>query len=792
MTSVSTNFAQLNATIRNQFPYIEEINPFTDHTNFADKSLQRAIMMDRYALKDFGLTTLQVGDLVVVTVKDDKKYPQRGYGNVTKIEDHYITVKLDDAFNGGEEIRRNRNMVDKPLEIYLEQIARRVARGVSEAEHAGAITEWKNEFTRAITELDLVPAGRIWFGAGNIAKVTWLNCFVIPSPRDSRRGIAEHAADHMDIMATGGGVGSNMSTLRPINSRVNSVNGNSSGAVSWTDYISRLTRLIQQGGSRRGAQMKALNDTHPEVILWAMCKIQNPDRLRAIAKRYEQYPEIADVALSLIDPKDPTRVVDPDFLTGANISICASHDFMRAVKEGRDWTFKFPDVQNYTEEEKKIYDEEWHLTGGDVRVWEAKGFKLKEYGTLPARTLYDLFMYCAWASAEPGFLFYDNAQDMSNCYYYAPIICTNPCGEQWLPAWATCNLSAVNLANMYDPVADDVDWVRLRVAVRSGVRFLDNVLDTTNYPLPQIEEMCKAERRIGLGYLGLADLFIKLRLRYGSPEMCEKLEEVMKFFCHESYIASSDIAAEKGSFPLFDCEKYLNSGFTKKLPEEIKELIRKQGMRNVCVNTVAPTGTSGSMIGTSTGLEPYFAFDYYRSGRMGEFVRVIADIAVDWLEEHGYHVTPDNVDEMLAHLPPYFASAQDISVEDHANVQAVVQKYIDSATSKTCNAPNSMTVADTAALYMMGYDKGLKGVTIYRDGSRFEAVLTTKAEITKDTNTGEDGHGPTGEEIMLTEEFGDMNQAAAAREFDETVVESTRACKIEIIDGRVVSSCGTE
>lgn len=730
---MTTEINRLNAVIREHFPYIEEARP-SDVTSFAEYPYQRAVMLDRYALKDFSLKTLAVGDVVVVTIKDDPKYPQRGYGVVEAFDDVDVTVRLDEYFNGGETIVRSRSFVDKPLEMTQEQISRRVARGVAESEDESVRQYWRDEFAELMALTDLVPAGRIDFGAGNIADVTWINCFVIPSPADSLEGIMKHALENSKIMQKGGGVGSDTSTLRPRAARVISVNGASSGSVSWDNYFASLTHLIQQGGSRRGARMISKRATHPDVIYFAMCKIQNADRLRQIAEGFADYPTIAETALSLIDSKTG-EVIDKNFLTGANISIFKPDAFMEAVRDDRDWTFLFPDYESYSPEEKRRYDEEWHLTGGDVFKWERQGFALKEYGTLPARVLNGLFDFCAWASAEPGALYIDTINRFSNAYYYAPLIATNPCGEQPLPAYGMCTLGHTNWSNMHDAQTDDVAWERLRRAIHGGIRFLDDVIDGSPLPLPEIREMAMSERRIGLGIMGLADLFIKLRLPYGSPEMLAKLEQIMRFFRDESYIASSDLAKERGSFPLFDADKYLESGFTKTLPDEIREKIRRDGMRNVCTNTVAPTGTKGTMLGVGTGLEPYFAFEYYRSGRMGEKVQVKVAIAQEWID----HWCAENPDwDVLPPLPPEFVSAQDIGVYEHEAVQAVVQRYIDSACSKTCNAPNSMTVAEVTALNMKAWEDGLKGVTVYRDGSRYEAVLTTSAEVTKDENDGFD------------------------------------------------------
>lgn len=748
---MTTEINRLNAVIREHFPYIEEARP-SDVTSFAHAPMQRLIMLDRYSLKDFSLQTLADDDLVVVTIKDDPKFPRRGYGHVASIsgDGERVSVKLDEYFDGGDVIERPREWVDKPLEWSLEQIARRVARGVAQGQYSDEMyIEIYDMYVSLLSSLDLVPGGRIDFGAGNPANVTWINCFVVPSPKDSLEGIAEHALEHMKVMQKGGGIGSNMSTLRPLHSRVMSVNGKSSGAVSWMHYVAQLTHLIQQGGSRRGAQMKILNDTHPEVILFALCKIQSADRLRQIAAHFADYPLIAEVALNLASN------VDPNFLTGANISVFQTDEFRHAVDNDEDWTFLFPDIENYTPEQKERYDSEWHETGGDVFEWQRRtGYALKEYGTIPARVLSELFDFCAWGSAEPGVLFISQIQRMSNSHYYAILIATNPCGEQPLPAYAMCTLAHSNWANMYDETADDVAWERLRLAIHGGVRFLDDVIDGTPLPLPQIEKMAMSERRIGLGIVGAADLFIKLRLPYGSPEMLAKLEEIMRFFRDESYRASIELAKERGPFPLFDADKYLEGGFIKTLPDDIRADIARYGIRNVCVNTIAPVGTKGSMLGISTGGEPYYAFKYYRSGRMGQNLEVNVEIAQQWFDEN-----PDATE-----LPPWFVSAMDIPVERHADVQAIMQRYIDSACSKTCNAPNSMTVEEVSALHAKAHRDGCKGITIYRDGSRFEQVLSTTA---------------TGAETAKE----------TAPEFDENAMEATQACAMRFENGQLIKEC---
>ncbi|WP_245983250.1 adenosylcobalamin-dependent ribonucleoside-diphosphate reductase [Ammoniphilus oxalaticus] len=395
-------------------------------------------------------------------------------------------------------------------------------------------------------------------------------------------------------------------------------------------------------------------------------------------------------------------------VTNANLSVCVSNDFMEAVKNDADWDFVFPDT---TDPE---YDEIWD---GDLQKWKELGKEVKVFKTVKAREVWHTIIESAWKSAEPGVVFMERYNEMSNSWYFNKVIATNPCGEQGLPGWGVCNLSAINLSRFYDELNDDVAWDELGTCVRHSVRFLDNVIDTTPYHFEENKENQLKERRIGLGSMGLAELLIKLRVRYGSPESIVFLDKLYGFIAREAYLASAEIAGEKGSFKAFEVDKYLESGFMKHLLEtfpEVGSAIQKQGMRNVTVITQAPTGSTGTMVGTSTGIEPYFAFEYFRQSRLGMDKQYVP-IAQEWLNEN-----PGR------DLPAYFVTAQDLSAEDHVRVQAAIQKWVDSSISKTANAPNDFTVEETKDLYELAFELGCKGVTIYRDGSRDTQVLTTE------------------------------------------------------------------
>lgn len=550
----------------------------------------------------------------------------------------------------------------------------RVARGIASQEKKKDQKQWEKEFYRVMDEFKFVPGGRILSGAGTGYQVTYFNCFVIPSPKDSRHGILEALGQLVEIQARSGGVGLNLSSLRPKGARVKKVNGTSSGPVNWATLFSVATHdIVQQGGSRRGATMLMLWDWHPDVEEFITVK------------------------------QDLTKIA------GANLSVCISDAFMEAVKQDRDWELVYPDLDD------PHYDSEWD---GDIIEWKKKGYKYTVHKTVKARELWDLICTAAWQSAEPGLHFLERSNKRSNTWYFEKLISTNPCGEQPLGAWAVCNLGAMNLsayvrdADLANDKPGWFDYESLGKDVQIAMRFMDNVIDETYYFFKENEKVAKDIRRTGLGIMGIADALIKMHLRYGSEEAEPVIKKIFQTLRDNAYEASSDIAAEKGSFPMFDKEKYMQGYHIKALPKRIQDKIAKQGIRNAVLLTIAPTGTTSTVAGVSSGVEPVYEFSYKMKWR--------DEGNSGWREDNVYHplfgqwrtAHPD------AEKPAYFASANDLTPLEHAKVQAIAQEYIDSSISKTVNAPNTHTVDDVKTLYMMAYDLGLKGITYMRDGSR--------------------------------------------------------------------------
>lgn len=759
MSYTQSTIEKLNADIRQHFYHIF---PIEKEFKLTHAGVSRLVMLDRYSQKDRSLKTLGVNDIVVTIVKEDPKFPSRGIGLVLDVnyEHEYVTLKLEEEFRASLDneveastgiITRPFKQVDKPLEIFYEQIAKRVGKSLASTELSEEFREhYGKVFAEELSEMNVIPAGRVLYGAGSQTQVTYFNCFVMPFIHDSRGGISNHRKEVMEIMSRGGGVGTNGSTLRPKSAPAKGVGGKSSGAVSWLNDIANLTHLVEQGGSRRGAQMIMLADWHPDIIEFIISKMQNPKVLKWLIEnskdeqiKYEAEKKLKFIPLSRIDKEIyesladnknvPVHVSDyareqlanggtisvsnPEFLSGANISVTLTKDFMDAVKSNSNFELRFPDLEHYSPEQKAAYDEHWHEVG-DVREWEALGFPIKTYRSIRARDLWDLISFCATYSAEPGIFFIDNANEMTNAKAYGQkVVATNPCGEQPLAPYSVCNLAAINLANFVDRKTGEILYDKLKTTVAVTVRMQDDVIDDTPYFLEPNKKQALGERRIGLGVMGLHDLLIWSRKRYGSPESIETIDSVFKTIAETAYATSVELAKEKGSFPfLEDREAFINSGYMKTLDESIRQDILKYGIRNSHLLTIAPTGSTGTMVGVSTGLEPYFSFSYFRSGRLGKYIEVNAKIVEDWLE-----LNPGYTKQTL---PDYFVSAMELTPEEHADTQCAIQRWIDSSISKTVNAPRGFSVRQVQKIYERLYDGGAKGGTVYVDGSRDSQVLS--------------------------------------------------------------------
>ncbi len=558
-----------------------------------------------------------------------------------------------------------------------EEMWRRVAAAVSQMEKKSERGYWEDKFYDAMADFVLVPGGRILSGAGTGYKVTFYNCFVIPSPHDSRGGILKTLSQMVEIMSRGGGVGINLSSLRPRGTRVQKVNGFSSGPCNWAELFSVATKdIIQQGGSRRGALMLMLWDWHPDIEEFITVK------------------------------QDLARI------NGANLSVCVSDAFMDAVKADADWPLTFPDTKD------PDYDAKWD---GYMPNWIALGKKPIVHKVVKAKALWDLIANAAWKSAEPGVVFMERYNKWFNNSYFEYINCVNPCGEEGLPNWGVCNLTSINLAALVNE-RGEMDYKRLSEVAKVGVRFQDDIIDADTYVFDQIKEVqLHGERRIGLGTMGLGDALIKMRLRYGSEESLTVIDKIYRIIRDAAYESSIDLAKEKGAFPKINKTKHLEGYFIKKLPESLRKKMKRYGVRNSVILQQAPTGSTSLMAGVSSGIEPVYEFEFIRRDRLGEHI-LRHPLYEAWYQtfkiEKGREPTRED-------RPEYFVSANDLTPEDHVRVQAAIQQYVDASISKTVNAPKTHTVEDVKRLYTLAYELGCKGIAYMREGSR-EGVLVRK------------------------------------------------------------------
>jgi len=620
------------------------------------------IFLDRYTLKaEKG--DLSVGDLVLAIVVLDPKWPVKELSIVQEVSqtNRTATVKTYQ----GDTHQVDFDLISKPLETTVDQVKARVAKALSQCESEDIAPAVEQGFKDILFD-HFIPGGRILAGAG-VKGLTLQNCFVLPCPEDSRGGIFDRVKEMAETHSRGGGVGVNLSSLRPRYAPVIGVNGISSGAVSWGKMFNLSTGLIEQGGSRRGATMLMIDDWHPDVEEFISAKHS--------AGEFEN----------------------------ANMSVCISDGFMEALKNNESWDLVFPDTK----------DPEFNdLWDGNISYWrDILGKNVIVYKTVQAKEIWDSIVSSAWASAEPGLHFLERSNKMSNSWYFAPLVATNPCGEQPLEAYGVCTLGALDLSTFVDDSSGvpEFEWKKLNTVIESAVRMLDNVVSINEYHFESIKENHEGNRRIGLGVMGLGELLVRMKLRYGSADGLVFVDELFKTISESSYMASVELAKVKGSFPALDRKQYLKSGYMKGMPEHVRDAVLEHGIRNVCLLTVAPTGTTGTMKGTSTGVEPYFNWQYTRTSRLGteiETVPVIDDMGLD-----------------INDLPDYCVTAMDLKPEEHVAVQAAVQRWVDSAISKTTNCPSDFTVEQTDRLYRLAYDLGCKGVTIYRDNSRSEQVL---------------------------------------------------------------------
>ena len=555
---------------------------------------------------------------------------------------------------------------------------RRVAAAVSAVETKYGKLEVEanilaNDFHSIMTSLDFIPNSPTLMNAGT-EQGTLSACFVLPL-EDSMEGIMKAAHDAAMVQKFGGGTGFALSKLRPKGDRIKTTHGVSCGPIEVLKTLSRVSSMITQGGKRDGANMAVMDVHHPDILEFINCKSVEGD------------------------------------IHNFNISVGVTNDFMEAVKAGIDYPLINPRTKEIV-------------------------------GKLDAKDVFSKMVYGAWRNGEPGMVFLDTInKDNKVVSEYGEMIATNPCGEQPLLGNESCNLGSVNLANFFkstdmarssEPSLDwkvNVDWLKLDKTIRLATRFLDNVIDANHYATPEIEEMTKSTRKIGLGIMGFADLLIQLRIGYDTELGRFVGNYIMGFIRDIADNESMRLANSRGVFPAWKNSDYVNSD-------------RK--LRNACRLTVAPTGTISMLADTSSGVEPTFALAwkkmnilegetlYYANKYFERDARDFEFYSEDLMEYISDGGSIQNRDDVPQWVKEVYTVAGDITPEAHVLMQAAFQQYCDSGISKTINFSNDASIEDVYTAYLLAWEEGCKGITVYRSGSREKEVLV-KAEASQNT-----------------------------------------------------------
>ncbi len=552
-----------------------------------------------------------------------------------------------------------------------QELFRRVARHIASAEliynPKADVSLYEEAFYQLMETLEFLPNSPTLMNAGR--ELGQLSaCFVLPID-DSMESIFDAVKYTALIHKSGGGTGFSFSRLRPERDRVGSTGGIASGPVSFMRVFDAATDVIKQGGMRRGANMAILNVDHPDI-------------------------------LEFIKAKE-----DPEALTNFNLSVAVTDEFMKAVEKDTDYNLVNPRTGEVTDK-------------------------------LNAKEVFDKIVDMAWKTGDPGIVFIDRINDKNPVRHLGRIESTNPCGEQPLLPFESCNLGSINLSKMVaDKGSDsrhshdqpDIDYDKLSQTVKLAVRFLDDVIDVNRFPLPQIAERTKATRKIGLGVMGFADMLIQLSIPYDSEKALKQAEKLMATISEEATEASKELAQERGIFPAFEGSDYASEGLR---------------VRNATRTTIAPTGTLSIIAGCSSGIEPLFALSYVRHILEGEEFIEVNPYFEEAAKKGGFY-SPDlmkqlaegkrlkDIGEVPEEIKRLFITAHDISPEWHVKMQAAFQKSTHNAVSKTVNFPHEATPEDVAKVYMLAYQEGLKGITIYRDRSRESQVLTVGEAVKK-------------------------------------------------------------
>ncbi len=668
---------------------------------------------------------------------------------------------------------KNGQVIDETMDDTYQ----RVARALADTEQPHDREKWYEQFLWALRR-GAIPAGRIISNAGALdhkPATSTINCTVSGIVGDSMQDILTKLHEAGLTLKAGCGIGYEFSTLRPKGAYVSGAGAHTSGPMSFMDIYDKMCFTVSSAGGRRGAQMGTFDVGHPDVFEFIRAKREN-GRLRQF-----------------------------------NLSLLVTDEFMRAVRDDRDWALAFPLDRRQVEQEDIDLDDttrvlwrDWPGTAGYVTNDRGE-VACRIYKRLPARRLWDTILSSTYDFAEPGFILIDRVNEMNNNWFAETIRATNPCGEQPLPPYGSCLLGSVNLTKfVIEPFGDGVrfDWDQFRKVVRIFTRMLDNVVEINGLPLDQQRHEIMHKRRHGMGFLGLGSTLALLRMRYGSPESVQFTEDVAREMALVGWEVALELARERGPAPIMRQEftvtpamlrrrpemardgwkagdrvpgRILHARYSRYMqrvaevaPELVKELERV-GARFTHHTSIAPTGTISLSLANnaSNGIEPSFAHHYYRNvireqKKTKEKVEVLSFELLAYRRLVNASARPDAT-RAEDRLPDYFITADDITPHEHVNIQAAAQKWIDSSISKTANVPTDFPYEDFKNIYMHAYDAGLKGCTTFRfNPEAFQGVLVKEQDLqnTRYTFVLDDGSEITLRGDEEVEYDGEMHTAA--------------------------------
>jgi ribonucleoside-diphosphate reductase alpha chain len=595
------------------------------------------------------------------------------------LKERYFAKKADGTIESPKEfVYRVASAIARPEAPYAVELGR---------EPMAVVDGVTRQFYELMARRDFMPNTPCLVNAGRPLSMLSA-CFVLPVP-DSIEGIFYNLKAMALIQKSGGGTGFAFSELRANGAEVHSTGKDASGPVSFMKVFNAATDSIKQGGVRRGANMGVLRVDHPDIFAFMSCKKELDAENKALYNRMSDSGQYSDQQLRHIKQELLQTQIN-----NFNISVGVTDAFMKAVEDDADFDLVHPKTKAVAR-------------------------------TVRAREIWDAIIDGAWQNGEPGVLFLDHPQ-WNPLPGLGPIHATNPCGEQALHGYDSCNLGSINVGQFYNAAARDVDWERLAQTVALAIRFLDNVIDANIYPLDEISAMVKGNRRVGLGIMGFAELLIQLQTPYGSPEAVAFAEKLMKFMQQRAEETSEQLARERGEFP----NKHLSVWKDDPRPR-----------RNAALLSIAPTGTISMIAGCSFGCEPYFGMAYTKhvmkdaEGRPQHLYYVVplfeeiakdegffSDELLGKIEENRGSLK--GIDGVPARWQEIFTVAADVSVDQHIDMLAAFQKYTCNAVSKTINAQNDDTRENVSRAIFRAYRAGCKGFTYYRDGSRTEQVVT--------------------------------------------------------------------